>query len=140
MKWCGLVTSCGLSNRLNMRALLILALSCGLVFAGCRKRKPAIAPEPAPEAPAPAATPGPSAGSPAPAAPAPVNVARLETAIEFTELNNVIASFEAFHKRMPTVEDLKKSYYGGTRPLPIPPGYKLVIDQKSKTAKLVPGN
>ncbi len=56
------------------------------------------------------------------------------------ELNNVIASFESFHKRMPTLADLKKAYYGGTRPLPIPPGHKLVIDPKSKTAQLVPGN
>lgn len=129
-----------LFDPLVMRALLILTLSCGLVFIGCRKPKATSAPEPAPEAAAPAATPGPSAVAPSPTAPAPVNVARLETEIAFTELNSVIASFESFHKRMPTVEDLRKSYYGGSRPLPIPPGYKLVLDPKSKTAKLVPGN
>jgi hypothetical protein len=123
-----------------MRALLIFTLSFGLVFTGCRKRKTTSAPEAAPEAPAPAATPAAAAGSPPPTAPAPVNVVQLEAEVEFSELNNVIASFEAFHKRMPTVEDLKKSYFGGTRPLPIPPGYKLVIDQKKKKAKLVPGN
>lgn len=129
-----------LFNLTSMRTFLILALSCGLLLVGCRKRKPTPAPEAAPEATAPAAAPAPAAGSAAPAAPAPVNVPQVEASVEFNDLDNVIASFEAFHKRMPTVEDLKKSYFGGTRPLPIPPGYKLVIDQKNKKAKLVPGN
>ena len=125
---------------MNTRLLLALALTCGLVLGGCRKRKAAPAPEIAPEAPAAAAAPPQAAGSAAQPAPAPVSVAQVEAGVEFGDLNNVIASFEAFHKRMPTVEDLKKSYYGGTRPIPVPPGYKLVIDQKSKKAKLVPGN
>ena len=129
-----------------MRLILLLALCCGLAFVGCRKRKTGAAPEPAPAVPeAPAAPAGqapPTTASAPVSAPvsAPTSAAEVEASIEFSDLNDVIASFEAFHKRMPTAEDLKKAYYGGTRPLPIPPGHKLVIDPKSKKAKLVRGN
>ncbi len=57
--------------------------------------------------------------------------------MEFGDLNNIIEGFMEFHKRPPTMEELKKSYYGGTKPIPIPPGYRLVIDPKAKKAKLV---
>lgn len=129
-----------LFSQMKIHPLLVVALSCALVLGGCRKRKATPTPEIAPETPAEVAAPPPTAGSAAQAVPAPVNVTQVEAGVEFSDLNNVIASFEAFHKRMPTVADLQKSYYGGTRPIPIPPGYKLVIDQKSKKAKLVPGN
>lgn len=125
---------------MKMHPFLVVALSCGLLLGGCRRRKTTPAPEPPPEASPPTATTTQPASSTSSPRSAPVNVAQVETDLEFSELNNVIASFEAFHKRMPTVEDLKKSYYGGTRPIPVPPGYRLVIDQKSKKAKLVPGN
>ena len=123
-----------------MRPLLVVAVSCGLVLGGCRKRKATPAPEIAPEAPAAAAAPPQSAGSAAQAVPAPLNIPSVEAGVEFGNLNNMIEGFEQAHKRLPTIEELRKSYYGGTKPIPIPAGYKLVIDQKSKKAKLVPGN
>lgn len=122
-----------------MRIVFALALCFGLALVGCRKRKAVSPPEPPPPAPEASAQPTLPTQPAVAANPAgtPQSAADVEASIEFSDLNDVIASFEAFHKRMPTVEDLKKAYYGGTKPLPIPPGYKLVIDPKTKKAKLV---
>lgn len=118
-----------------------MLILCGvLIGVGCRKRKlePAAPAETAkqPEAAQESAPSAPPSGKPV----APLNIPSIEAGVEFGDLNNMIEGFEQAHKRMPTMEELKKSYYGGTKPLPIPPGYKLVIDQKSKKARLVPGN
>jgi len=113
------------------RILLLIAVSVCLA-AGCRKPKPAPpAPEPAPEPAAPATksqTPG---GTPRPAA---VNIPLLETSVEFSDLNGLVGGYYEKHKRLPTVPELTKMYY---KPIPIPEGYKLVIDPQSKQVKLV---
>lgn len=126
-----------------MKRLLIVALCSGLALVACRKRNTEVVTTSAPpsEASAPAASTPAAEKAPKTAAPSPtVNIAHVEAGVEFGDLNSVIASFEDRNKRLPTVDELKKAYYGGTRPIPIPPGYKLVIDQKSKKARLVPGN
>lgn len=126
-----------------MKRLLIVALCSGLALVACRKRNTEVVTTSAPpsEASAPAASTPAAEKAPKTAAPPPtVNIAHVEAGVEFGDLNSVIASFEDRNKRLPTVDELKKAYYGGTRPIPIPPGYKLVIDQKSKKARLVPGN
>jgi len=105
---------------------------------GCRKPKPAqvIPSNPEPEAPVPAAS---SAASPAaagavkPSAP-PVNIPLLETSVEFSDLNGLVAGYYEKHKRLPTIPELTKMYY---KPIPVPPGYKLVIDPQSKHVKAV---
>lgn len=126
-----------------MKRLLIVALCSGLAFVGCKKRKTesGVVPIPPSEPTSPAgSTPAADKAPPAAGAPATVNIAHVEAGVEFGDLNNVIASFEERNKRLPTIEELKKAYYGGTRPIPIPPGYHLVIDPKGKKARLVPGN
>lgn len=127
-----------------MRVLLFCILGASVVFLACNRRKPAspttsaeaavpAAPQP-PVQPAEVSAPSAPAGKPQPSA------AQLEAGVEFGDLNNLIAGFENRNKRLPTAEELKKLYFGGTRPIPIPPGYKLVIDPRTKSAKLVPGN
>jgi hypothetical protein len=95
---------------------------------GCRKPKPAqvIPPNPEPEAPVPAAAVKPSAP--------PVNIPLLETSVEFSDLNGLVAGYYEKHKRLPTIPELTKMYY---KPIPVPPGYKLVIDPQSKQVKAV---
>ena len=123
---------------------MILTLCSGLVMTGCRKRKAEpTAPTETPKQPqaAQASPPAPSAPAQAPASKAPtVNIPQLEAGVEFGDLNNIIAGFEYTHKRLPTADELKKLYYGGAKPIPVPPGYRLTVDPKSKTAKIVPGN
>ena len=125
-----------------MKLLFVIMACTVLVFAGCRKRK--TEPPPMPTAPASVApdSPGP-ASTPAVATPASkpaLTPAQVEASVEFGDLNNLIAGFEIKNKRLPTVEELKRMYYGGTKPIPVPPGYRLVIDPKTKTAKAVSGN
>ena len=65
---------------------------------------------------------------------------QIEAGPEFGDLNNLIAGFENKNKRLPSIEELKRMYGGGARPLPAPPGYKIVIDPQTKKAKAVPGS
>ena len=127
-----------------MRSILTLALCGGLLFVGCRRSKsaPQAAPPEPPKQPEASQTTTPPPATPAAvsgAKSAPVTIPQMEAGVEFGDLNNIIEAFEERHKRLPTVEELKKLYYGGTRPIPIPPGYKLIVDPKSKKAKLTPG-
>lgn len=127
-----------------MRILLVSLLIASAAFAACVKRKPT-APPPSPEtatsvAPQSSDQPAEPKEPSAPAAKPSPNIGQVETGVEFGDLNNLIAGFEIRNKRLPTVDELKKLYYGGSRPIPIPPGFKLVIDPKTKTAKLAPGN
>ena len=127
-----------------MRSFLVLALCCSVIFVGCRRSRPAptivISEPPKPPDAAAGQNSSPSTTATPPAAKsAPVNIPLLEAGVEFGDLNNMIEAYEERHKRLPTVEELKKLYYGGTRPIPIPPGYRLAIDPKTKKAKVVPG-
>ena len=54
--------------------------------------------------------------------------------MEFSDLNGLVGGYYEKHKRLPTVPELTKMYY---KPIPIPEGYKLVIDPQSKQVKLV---
>jgi len=125
-----------------MRVSLVLIVCAALAVVGCRKRK-VVPPAPAetvsqPEAAAQPATPSaPSQVQPSAKPDPAADIPSLEAGVEFGDLNNIIEGFMEFHKRPPTMEELKKSYYGGTKPIPIPPGYRLVIDPKAKKAKLV---
>ena len=127
-----------------MRSLLILALCGVLVMIGCRKRKvEPTAPAETVKQPEAAQVPPPAPSAPAQASAkkaAPVTIPQVEAGVEFGDLNNIISGFEYTHKRLPTADELKKLYYGGTRPIPVPRGYKLIVDPKSKRAKLVPGS
>ena len=126
-----------------MKLVLVIMACTGLVLAGCRKRK--TEPPPTPAAPTSAVPETPPSGPAAtpvaapPAKPA-LTPAQVEASVEFGDLNNLIAGFEIKNKRLPTVEELKRLYYGGTKPIPVPPGYRLVIDPKTKTAKAISGN
>lgn len=108
-----------------------------MVVTACRRRKPEPAPTPEevtpPPAAEPAAQPAPGAVPAAKAAP-PVNVEHLQAGPEFADLNNLVAGFYDRNKRLPSMQELAKMYAG---PLPNPPGYKLVIDPKTKTVKAV---
>jgi hypothetical protein len=127
-----------------MKLSLVLTLCAVLAMVGCRRRKlePKASVESSnqPEAAQVSAPSVPAQTQPSSNQAAPPNIPTIEAGVEFGDLNNIIEGYLEFHKRMPTVEELKKSYYGGTKPLPIPPGYKLVIDHKGKKARLVPGN
>jgi hypothetical protein len=108
-----------------------------VLFGGCRKRKSVeVVPVAAAQPPEPAQESAPAV-APKSNQPPPADVPTIETGVEFGDLNNMIEGFIEARKRPPTLEELKKLYYGGTRPLPIPPGYRLVIDPNSKKAKLV---
>lgn len=124
-----------------MRLSLILILCGVLVAVGCRRRRaePPPTPEPPtqPETVQPQAASVPTQNQPSASQTAPSDIPSIEAGVEFGDLNNIIEGYLEFHKRLPTIEELKKSYYGGTKPLPIPPGYRLAIDPKTKKAKLV---
>ncbi len=127
-----------------MRLPISLVLSAGLLLGACKKRRAEPAPVPEPT-PAPAAEPvkkatPPPAQSTANLGPAPATVAQFEGGVEYADLNNVIAGFEFRNKRLPTIDELRRAYYGGTRPILVPPGHKLVIDPKTKKVKAVPGS
>jgi hypothetical protein len=49
-------------------------------------------------------------------------------------LNGFVGCYYQKPKRLPTVPELTKLYY---KPIPVPEGYKLVIDPQSKQVKLV---
>lgn len=120
-----------------MRLLPFLLLCACLAATGCRKRKsapePAAAPEAQPAASVEAAQPTASPAT-ATAAPPPVTADQLEAGPEFADLNNLVSWFYDRNKRVPTMQELAKMYAG---PMPTPPGYKLVIDPKTKTVKAV---
>lgn len=124
-----------------MKAHVIVLLSGCLLLSACKRRKVEF--PPTPEAP-PATAAEQKAPSPAPvASPAgasagPQNVAQFEAGVEYSDLNNTIAGFEFRNKRLPTMEELQRAYYGGKRPIQAPPGYTLVIDPQSKKVKAVP--
>lgn len=120
-----------------MKTFVLLALAGCLTVSACRKRKaePAPAPEttPPPAVTEPAAPVASTAAPPVKDAP-PVNVGELEAGPEFADLNNLVSWFYDRNKRVPTMQELSKMYSG---PLPNPPGYKLVIDPKTKTVMAV---
>jgi hypothetical protein len=113
-----------------MRLLPLLLLCACLVATGCRKRKSALEQAAAAvEAAQPKTSPATAA-----AAPPPVTADQLEAGPEFADLNNLVSWFYDRNKRVPTMQELAKMYAG---PMPNPPGYKLVIDPKTKTVKAV---
>lgn len=116
------------------QTLLILVVTIGL-NAGCRKPRPApVTPsEPAPAPTTEAVTPVPG-GAPAASPAPPVNIPLLETSVEFSDLNGLVGGFYEKHKRLPSIPELTKLYY---KPIPVPPGYRLVIDPQSKQVKAV---
>jgi hypothetical protein len=125
-----------------MKIRILLLLSVCVLLGACKRRKveaPPVPETPAPAAPeqklpAPVATTPPAAG----AAPGPPTVAQFESGVEFADLNNVIAGFEFRNKRLPTMDELQRAYYGGKRPIQVPSGHTLVIDPQSKKVKAVP--
>lgn len=124
-----------------MRSLLVFPLCCALMIIGCRKRKvEPIAPAETVNQPEAVQVSAPVTSTATQPLAKQVDIPGIEAGVEFGDLNNIIAGFEYTHKRLPTGEELKKLYYGGTRPIPMPPGYKLVVDPKTKRAKLAPGN
>lgn len=117
-----------------MNRILLVLVATACLTSGCRKPKPVPVPVPEPEPAAPAAS-NPAPGSaPPPAAPAPVNIPLLETSVEFSDLNGLVGGFYEKHKRLPSIPELTKLYY---KPIPVPPGYRLVIDPQSKQVKAV---
>lgn len=117
-----------------MRIPLLLLISACFFTTSCRKRKPVEAPAPAPEpqAAAPVESARATSQAAAPATTPPVTADQLEAGPEFADLNNLVEYFYERNQRVPTLQELAKMNGG---PLPNPPGYKLVIDPKSKTVK-----
>ena len=121
-----------------MRQFALVLLVVASLSAGCRRSRPAPPAQVETSTPAEAQAPVPAGSKPGGTAPvpaaAPVNIPLLETSVEFSDLNGLVAGYYEKHKRLPTVPELMKMYY---QPIPIPPGYRLMIDSKSKQVKLV---
>ena len=117
-----------------MRTLLLVALAGCLTLTACRRRKPDATPAPGATPPPAATEPVAATSSPGTPAAPPVNVPQLEAGPQFADLNNLVSWYYDRNKRLPTIEELSKMYAG---PLPTPPGYKLVIDPKTKTVQAV---
>ena len=132
-----------------MKHTVMLALAVALIPAACNKPPPAppqkviVAPPPsanAPKADGQAPTPQPPATSTATAPPAPPgNLKEFESSVVLADLTKNLQIFVIQKGRFP--RDLGELSRDCGMPIPkSPPGTMLVIDQKSKSVKVVPAN
>ena len=65
-----------------------------------------------------------------------MTVQEMTTSSQFADMNKLVEFFYDRNKRVPTMDELARSF---GRPLPTPPpGYAFVIDGQAKKVKLAP--